>query len=477
MPLGKDGLMLPEKYIDSQYIGNYPHPKIKTQDFSDIGSDTELGITEEMAIVLLRTSATAYMVEGKIDVPTFNYAVNFLELSKTEEYKNYAVLERVYLGDTVTIKHSKLGIDLKAKVIKTTKNVLTQRLEKVELGSFKPNIATGIRGDIQGVKKDIVTATTAFQKAVDAATELMTTALGGFVVKRAGELLIMDTEDINTAVKVWRWNLNGLGYSSTGINGPYALAVTMDGHIVASFVSGLLGEFVELRATQIVLGDSGETLSDEVLGGVVKRDIGYNNTFITENGLQVRDLLGGEVVTTGSLGTWLGTVLYGMMVKNASGEAAVIMGKIAESVYGIKAFHTDGSYTQLTQNGLERLVNGETIPYQYETNVIAATTVGISNSNWIQTSDPQYAIDVALWSEGIYITLPARFKGKNFECFLTMKSLEIPIANEGGTVRMVFEIGFIDRANAVVNVVGYAFDNAYGLYMYQGIDFNLITTL
>ena len=112
---------------------------------------------------------------------------------------------------TVTIKHSKLGINLKAKVIKTTQNVLTKRLEKVELGSFKPNIATGISGDIQGVKKDIVTATTTFQKAVDAATELMTTALGGFVVKRAGELLIMDTEDINTAVKVWRWNLNGLG--------------------------------------------------------------------------------------------------------------------------------------------------------------------------------------------------------------------------------------------------------------------------
>lgn len=42
----------------------------------------------------------------------------------------------------------------------------------------------------------------------------------------------MDTNDINTATKVWRWNLNGLGYSNTGYNGRYATAITMDGQIV-----------------------------------------------------------------------------------------------------------------------------------------------------------------------------------------------------------------------------------------------------
>ena len=64
----------------------------------------------------------AYIADSKIDIPQFNYKVDFLELTKTEEYKNYSVLERVYLGDTVTIKHSKLNINLKAKVIKITKN-------------------------------------------------------------------------------------------------------------------------------------------------------------------------------------------------------------------------------------------------------------------------------------------------------------------------------------------------------------------
>ena len=55
--------------------------------------------------------------------------------------------------------------------------------------------------------------------------------------KEPDEILIMDTPDIQTATKVWRWNKSGLGYSSTGYNGPYGLAMTADGSIVADFIT------------------------------------------------------------------------------------------------------------------------------------------------------------------------------------------------------------------------------------------------
>lgn len=54
---------------------------------------------------------------------------------------------------------------------------------------------------------------------------------------RPTEMLIMDTNDIDTAQKVWRWNINGLGYSKNGIDGPYDIAITIDGGIVADFVT------------------------------------------------------------------------------------------------------------------------------------------------------------------------------------------------------------------------------------------------
>ncbi len=47
----------------------------------------------------------------------------------------------------------------------------------------------------------------------------------------------MDTDDPNTAKRIWRWNLNGLGYSKNGINGPYETAITQDGKIVANFIT------------------------------------------------------------------------------------------------------------------------------------------------------------------------------------------------------------------------------------------------
>jgi len=242
MPKGRDGLLLPEKYIDSSYINNYSHPKIKIQEF-DIGIDEEKGITESIAIEQLREAAINYMKNNKIDIPEFNYKIDFIELSKTEEYKNYAVLERVYLGDTVTIKHSKLNINLKAKVIKIVKSIITNRIEKIELGSFKPNLATSINNSIQEVKQEIIQVKSDYQKAIENATSLITGSKGGNVVIRQNdngnpyEILIMDTTDVNTAVNVWRWNMGGFGYSSTGINGPYGTAITMDGAIVADFIT------------------------------------------------------------------------------------------------------------------------------------------------------------------------------------------------------------------------------------------------
>ena len=241
MPIGKDGLLLSEKYIDSPYVGNFPHPKIKVQDFPDCVDEATL-----------RTTGQQYMLNGKIDIPQFNYKVDFLELSKTEEYKDYAILETVYMGDTVTVKHSKLNINLKAKVIKIIKNVVTDRIDKIELGSFKPNLATTFNNAIQSVKKEIKSD---YQKAIDNATALITGSKGGNVVirqnedKKPYEILIMDTEDVMTAENVWRWNLGGFGHSSTGINGPYGTAITMDGHIVGSFITAL-----EISANQIFGG-------------------------------------------------------------------------------------------------------------------------------------------------------------------------------------------------------------------------------
>ena len=103
------------------------------------------------------------------------------------------------------------------------------------------------------------------KSAVEEATALITGADGGyvrFVYDQSGkmtEILIMDTDDITTATKVWRWNQGGLGYSANGYAGPYTTAITQNGAIVANFITSgtldaSLATIINLNANNITAG-------------------------------------------------------------------------------------------------------------------------------------------------------------------------------------------------------------------------------
>lgn len=235
MPMGYDGLLLPEKYIDSDLIDTYPYPRIALMKFENIKYDPnseDAYHTLEEAYQALRDAVAEQYAAG-IDKPAVNISVDWLELSKTEEYKEYASLERVHLGDTIYANI--LGIEFTTRVIKTIYNPLTDTIENFEIGTFKASI-----GDSINKMNNVITQfspSTILDEARDNATSLITQAMGGYIYKTNSELFIMDTDDPNTAEKVWRWNINGLGYSSTGINGPYGIAMTMDGSIVADYIT------------------------------------------------------------------------------------------------------------------------------------------------------------------------------------------------------------------------------------------------
>lgn len=235
MPQGFDGLLLPELYVDSPLINNYPTPKVQKIEYNDVVYDPDIeGAYHDIqdAYQELRRRAAQEFTNG-IDKPLVNIKIDWIELSKTNEYRQYENLERVNIGDTITA--NVLGMDYETRVITTTYNVLTDRIEKYEIGTFAPSIVTEFNRITKSV--DDINPTSILQAAQANATELITNAMGGYIYKTNSELYIMDTDDPTTATKVWRWNINGLGYSSTGINGPYGLAMTMDGAIVADFIT------------------------------------------------------------------------------------------------------------------------------------------------------------------------------------------------------------------------------------------------
>lgn len=237
LPLGFDGLMLPEVYVDSPNINNYLTPRIAKVEFQNIKYDAES--TEEGVYTNLEDAYTALrnaaqlLFEGGVDEPQINVKIDWVELSKTNEYKQYQALETLHLGDIVTAEI--LGVDYSTRIVKTTYNVLTDSIDKFEIGTIQRNIGTSVNINTQKVEQ--VNPTSILQSAKDNATTQINSAMGGYIYKTQTDLYIMDTNDPTTATKVWRWNLNGLGYSNTGINGTYQTAMTQDGQIVADFIT------------------------------------------------------------------------------------------------------------------------------------------------------------------------------------------------------------------------------------------------
>lgn len=240
-PKGYDGITINEKYIDSKYINNYARIYSKEVKFDDIkvngesiddGFETLAAAQEE-----LKTRVKQMYEVDKVDLLTATYRINFVELGKTEEYKNYSILEQTWLGDTVEVIEDTLGVNISVRVLKRKFDVLKNKRTETELSNkdikTKPPTIQQIANEIE----KIPTTDTFLQIAKDQATSVINAGINGYVVANKNEILIMDTPDKNTATKVWRMNVNGIGYSNTGYYGEYGTAITMEGQIVADFIS------------------------------------------------------------------------------------------------------------------------------------------------------------------------------------------------------------------------------------------------
>ena len=123
---------LSEKVLPLSFCENIGHNKAYIMDFTDRFKDGE-EITESA----LRAKAIEYIGATQLGTPKVTLNVSFVQLWQTEEYKNIAPLERVKLCDIVTVKFSELGVESKAKVIKTVYDALNERYESVTLGDVK----------------------------------------------------------------------------------------------------------------------------------------------------------------------------------------------------------------------------------------------------------------------------------------------------------------------------------------------------
>jgi len=330
---GDDGelITLPEKIM---YAEGVEHTTVRAIDFTD-KFQTKPTVEE------LRERCQRFIEENDIANPYRSISVDFVSLDMTDEYRDLALLEAVQLCDIITVKFTRLGVKTTAKIVGLEYDVILNRYTNVDVGNARTSIADTIASQASALEQPyresatvaaIDNATTEVQSAtaaaIEQATKLITGNFGGYVVLldkngdgKPDELLILgDSDNYATATKVWRWNANGLGYSSSGYNGTYALAMTAQGEIVADFikVGTLNGDLIKaghVDAQYISVGRNKElssyfhvgeengvvtlTLGDSTQGGgMILRQTGSRISFCDTQGNELAYWTNNEFILT-----------------------------------------------------------------------------------------------------------------------------------------------------------------------------------
>lgn len=181
--------------------------------------------------------------KGKEYLSDIQFAQITLTVSAVDLHMLHVDMERIKVLDEIRVTSSPNGLDRFFPVSEMTIYLDKPSNNKLTLGTSysKNSLSTKTESNMTSIKDKIDSLpnkSEILEEARENASQLIHSATNGHVVTTADEQLIMDTADKKTARKLWRWNLNGLGYSKTGYNGTYDTAITMDGQIVGERLVG-----------------------------------------------------------------------------------------------------------------------------------------------------------------------------------------------------------------------------------------------
>lgn len=217
---------LPEKTV--AVTGAVVSNRVMVLDCSD---DFDNQPTEQQ----LRDRANAYITANSIGNVKASWKISFVD---TQDLP----FDKVMLGDTLHVYYERLDVNATARAVKTEYDVLQGRYKAITVGRVKQNLAAIIVENQEKTESEFAKVKSDLETAVDDATDFIRNGAGymRFIYNSSDELqeiVSLDDPDITQAHKVWRWNNGGFGFSSTGYNGPYTLAITQNGAIVADFIT------------------------------------------------------------------------------------------------------------------------------------------------------------------------------------------------------------------------------------------------
>ena len=174
-------------------------------------------------------------------LPQRSYDCDVVDLAATDPDK-YSFLDFQLFTIVTLIDDTRSNTKIDHQVVELWEYPYLPQKNKVVLSTVAPKIFSQITQIVQSLTDPNSDFSQSQASAIERATAYITGQNGGYIRNIYNnnvwtEQVIMDTDDIATATKVWRWNLGGLGYSPNGYNGAYTTAITQGGEIVADFIT------------------------------------------------------------------------------------------------------------------------------------------------------------------------------------------------------------------------------------------------
>ena len=287
---------LPEKVIHSTAAANYPYQRTKIVDFS---SEFQSQPTVEQ----LRTRAQSYIRNNDVGSPKISLDVSFVALNQTQEYEGLTKVDHINLCDIVTVVFPLLNVSTKARVVKTVWDVLLDRYDSITIGEIGGRLSTSLQ---EAENKTVEKAVSAAQQAGDSSyatvsaltslsaqvTNIGTYAFSAKFLARclAGENggrvfilrenpnndpehelpmemdVLIDGTVLATAQKIFKWDENGLMYTSTGYNGTWISVIDGNGKVNVDRLLGTIADAAGKNSWNLTSGAMALS-ADTTIGG------------------------------------------------------------------------------------------------------------------------------------------------------------------------------------------------------------------
>jgi len=237
----------------------------------------------------LKTAGTAWLQDGQYEDMT-------LTLTAVDLHGLGYDLQPMRIDTQVRVVSQPHGMDRYFPVSKRTYHLTEPEQDTVTVGSTErqKSYTSSNKGQVSAVQDHAEQMRQNFDSIIDKerqnVSNMLNLATHGYVVLDPNDgptrILIMDTNNIDTAQKIWKWDMNGLAYSGTGKNGPWSsAAITADGKISADHI--LTGTLDAERIKAGILSDlAGKTTLDMSTGALhaEKFSVDATNFQLTEQG-------------------------------------------------------------------------------------------------------------------------------------------------------------------------------------------------